>query len=95
MRSNLVLHGAELVLHGHAHVDSITPLQTAHGPVYVVGVASASSSFREHGRIARYNLYGIEKTNAGWRIHLRSRMLGEDGAPIETDHGLLGQTRPS
>ncbi len=91
MRSNLVLHGAELVLHGHAHVDSITTLQTANGPVSVVGVASASSAFRRSGRIARYNLYTIDKTNAGWRIDLRSRMLGADGLPIETDHGLLGQ----
>jgi 3',5'-cyclic AMP phosphodiesterase CpdA len=89
MRSSLVLHGAELVLHGHAHIDSVTPLPTAHGPLYVVGVASASSTFRGSGRIARYNLYGIEKTNAGWSIHMRSRMLGEDGLPIETDHGEL------
>jgi hypothetical protein len=60
-----------------------------------VGVSSASSTFRGAGRIARYNLDGFEKTNAGWRIHLRSRMLGEDGAPIETDHGLLGQAGAS
>jgi 3',5'-cyclic AMP phosphodiesterase CpdA len=93
VRSSLVLHGAELVLHGHAHVDSITPMQTANGPLYIVGVASASSTFRGRGRIARYNLYTIEKSNAGWSIHLRSRMLGEDGLPVETDHGLLGPTR--
>ena len=90
MRSSLVLHGAELVLHGHAHVDSVMTLPTANGPVSVVGVASASSTFRGAGRIARYNLYTIEKTNPGWRIHLRSRMLGEDGLPVETDHGPLG-----
>jgi 3',5'-cyclic AMP phosphodiesterase CpdA len=91
VRSSLVLHGAELVLHGHAHVDSITPLPTANGPLYIIGVASASSAFRGRGRIARYNLYTIEKSKAGWRIHLRSRMVGEDGLPVETDHGLLRQ----
>jgi hypothetical protein len=72
-------------------VDSITPLPTANGPLYIIGVASASSAFRGRGRIARYNLYTIEKSKAGWRIHLRSRMVGEDGLPVETDHGLLRQ----
>ena len=83
-------HGAELVLHGHAHRDSITPLVTPHGPLYVVGVASASSGFRRTGRIARYNLYSFLKTNSGWRVHMRSRSFGEDGTPTEIDHGLLG-----
>jgi 3',5'-cyclic AMP phosphodiesterase CpdA len=90
-RIRLIQHGAELVLHGHAHRDSLAPLETPNGPVFVVGVASASSAFRLAGRTARYNLFTIAQTNAGWRIHMRSRSLGEDGVFIETDHGLLGE----
>ena len=89
-QSALIQHGAELVLHGHAHRDSITPLLTPQGPLFVVGVASASSAFRRIGRVARYNLFTFLKTNAGWRIHMRSRSFGEDGRVVETDHGLLG-----
>jgi 3',5'-cyclic AMP phosphodiesterase CpdA len=88
-RSRFLQHGAELVLHGHAHRDSLSPLATAYGPLFVVGVSSASATFRRVGRIARYNLFTIEKTNSGWHIHMRSRAMGDDGQPIETDHGLL------
>lgn len=88
-RSCFLRHGAELVLHGHAHRDSLSPLATPHGPVFVVGVASASATFRRAGRVARYNLFTIEQTNAGWRIHMRSRSMGDDGELVETDHGLL------
>jgi 3',5'-cyclic AMP phosphodiesterase CpdA len=89
-QARFIEHGAELVLHGHAHRDSLTPLVTPHGPLFVVGVASASSGFRHLGRVARYNLFTFLKTNTGWRIHMRSRSFGEDGEPVETDHGLLG-----
>ena len=89
-QERLIRHGAELVLHGHAHKDSVVPLVTPHGPLYVVGVASASSGFRRLGRVARYNLFTFIKTNTGWRIHMRSRSFGEDGLPVEVDHGLLG-----
>jgi 3',5'-cyclic AMP phosphodiesterase CpdA len=89
-RARLIAHGAELVLHGHAHRDSVTPLITPQGPLFVVGVASASSGFRRLGRVARYNLFTFLKTNTGWRIHMRSRSFGEDGLAVESDHGLLG-----
>jgi 3',5'-cyclic AMP phosphodiesterase CpdA len=88
-RSHFLRHGAELVLHGHMHRDMLFPMATAHGPLFVVGVASASATFRRAGRVARYNLFTIEQTNAGWRIHMRSRAMGDDGELIETDHGLL------
>lgn len=94
-RHGLIRHGAELVLHGHAHRDSLVPLVTPGGPLYVVGVASASSGFRQAGRIARYNLFTFHRTDAGWRIHMRGRCLGEDGQFAEIDHGLLGEAASS
>jgi hypothetical protein len=65
------------------------------GPLFAVGVSSASATFRRAGRIGRYNLFTITQTNAGWRIHMRSRAIGEDGGLVETDHGLLTLAAPS
>lgn len=88
----LMRHGAELILHGHAHADSLASLQTPHGTVFVVGVAAASSAFPEAGLRARYNLLTFQQANSGWRIHMRSRALGENRQPVETDHGILALT---
>jgi 3',5'-cyclic AMP phosphodiesterase CpdA len=51
--------GAELVLHGHDHVDQISALTGPGGrPIPVVGAGSASYSGRPERR-ARYNVYEI------------------------------------
>ena len=87
--ASLLRHGAELVLHGHSHIDSVATLLMSRGALFVVGVASASSSFPQTGLQARYNLFGFKQTQNGWRIHMRSRTLSEHGPAIETDQGVL------
>jgi 3',5'-cyclic AMP phosphodiesterase CpdA len=54
----LTERGAELVLHGHNHRDSLVWLPSATGVVPIVGVASGSAA-RTHGRepLGRYNLF--------------------------------------
>jgi 3',5'-cyclic AMP phosphodiesterase CpdA len=89
LRRLLLRHGAELALHGHLHADSVGSLETPHGPVHVVGIAAASAAYGQPGMGGRYNLFGIRKGERGWEIHLRSRSIGQDGAAIEIDHGLL------
>jgi 3',5'-cyclic AMP phosphodiesterase CpdA len=53
--------GAELVLHGHNHRDSLVWHPAREHPIPVVGVASGSAS-RTHGPepLARYNLFRFE-----------------------------------
>ena len=56
--------GAELILHGHTHIDSIQSIEGPDGPVPVIGVPSASQRWQQdhpHGKPAgRYNLFSID-----------------------------------
>lgn len=87
----LMEHGAELVIHGHNHVDMHAVRSWHAGHVPVVGVASASAS-RRHGRepLGRYNLFRIETGAAGTRIEMIGRGLAEpDGRVIELERRRL------
>ncbi len=65
--------GAELVLHGHDHRFEFGELQGPHGPVPVVGVASASAVETRHKPPSQYHLYDIERSDGGWTLQLRTR----------------------
>lgn len=66
-------HGVELILHGHDHVHSTMWLEGPNGEIPAVGVPSASAL--AHGRYpgAAYNLFSIDRENAGWRCELTVR----------------------
>ena len=51
--------GAELVLHGHNHEQTLFELATVTGPAIVVGVPSASEAVSGRISAARYNEYRI------------------------------------
>ena len=72
-------HGVELILHGHDHIHSTMWFEGPNGNIPAIGVPSASAL--AHGRYpaAAYNLFAIEKDNAGWRCEQTVRSL---------DHGL-------
>ena len=53
--------GAELVLHGHNHEQTLFELETVTGPAIVVGVPSASEAVSGRIPAARYNEYRIGK----------------------------------
>src|SRR5690242_14461529 len=61
LRRVIAQHGAELVLHGHAHLHLLRWLDGPNGRVPVVGVPSASAAEDPHGDAAAYNLYAIER----------------------------------
>lgn len=66
-------HGAELVLHGHNHEQSVVECDTVSGPAIVVGVPSASEAVDGRLPAARYNEYAIERAGNGWRIEMTGR----------------------
>jgi 3',5'-cyclic AMP phosphodiesterase CpdA len=68
-------HGVELILHGHDHVHSTMWFEGPNGNIPAIGVPSASAL--AHGRYpaAAYNLFFIEKDNAGWRCEQTVRSL--------------------
>lgn len=71
--------GVELILHGHDHIHSTMWFEGPGGHIPAIGVPSASAL--AHGRYpaAAYNLFAIEKDNAGWRCEQVVRSI---------DHGL-------
>lgn len=86
----LTARGAELVLHGHNHRDSLVWHPGPRRAVPVVGVASGSAA-RPHGRepLARYNLYRFDAAPAG-PIEMVVRGLGgEGGAIVELSRTIL------
>jgi 3',5'-cyclic AMP phosphodiesterase CpdA len=78
----LTQHGAELVIHGHNHLNSLEWRQSSSGPLPVVGAPSGSLG-RPHKRepLARYNLYRIQ--GPPWRIELIGRGLTEPGSQVQ------------
>jgi 3',5'-cyclic AMP phosphodiesterase CpdA len=63
-------HGAELVLHGHNHEQSVLEFPTATGTALIIGVPSASEAVEGRAPAARYNRYAIERTGGGWRVEM-------------------------
>ncbi len=68
--------GAELVIHGHGHEERIDRLTTAHGPMCVVAVPSASHS--GPGR-AGWNRYEITGESGQWRLRITARRSASEG----------------
>lgn len=73
----LARHGAELVLHGHAHSITRKSMIGPAGPIPVLGIGSASSIGRNPTRRAAYYLIDIDPKLR--RLHISVRQLGPDG----------------
>jgi len=68
-------HGAELVLHGHNHEQTVLEFPTATGPAIIVGVPSASEAVEGRIPTARYNEYAIARQGGGWRVEMVGRSV--------------------
>lgn len=78
-------HGAELVLHGHTHLATRYDINGPNWTVPVICVPSASQSFAgSHKPPAAYNMFTIEKTNAGWSCHMKQRGVIDAQITIQT-----------
>jgi 3',5'-cyclic AMP phosphodiesterase CpdA len=76
--------GAELILHGHTHLPTITYLEGPDGSeVPVIGVPSASQGIGGNKPPASYNLFEISETQNGWNAMLTRRGFGTS-ATIDT-----------
>jgi 3',5'-cyclic AMP phosphodiesterase CpdA len=76
-------HGAELVLHGHTHLDTLYHLPGKTGTVPVVGVPSASEGHGGSRPPAGYNLLTIDGTPGSWTCRLERHGLDETGSRFE------------
>ncbi|MDY8109188.1 metallophosphoesterase [Fulvimarina sp. 2208YS6-2-32] len=88
--------GAELVLHGHTHLDTLYWLEgPEHRKIPVVGVPSASQSPGTDKPAARYNLFEIDGGPGRWELVQRERGLHEtlDGIGWVRERHLLSDGR--
>ncbi len=67
----LVREGAELVLHGHNHMNMHEALATRFGACHVIGVASASMATDAHADLATWNNFRIARQAGRWAITMR------------------------
>lgn len=83
-------HGAELVLHGHDHLNMVNWLEGSAGArVPAVGVPSASARPGMDHDAAGYNLYRIGGAPGAWTCEMVSRAISEDGKVAEIKHAAL------
>ncbi len=89
-RQLIAAYGADLILHGHDHMNMINWLW---GPndtrIPAVGVPSASARPGVAKEAAGYNLYKIEGTHGAWRCEMISRGITADGTVVETGREML------
>lgn len=85
LRSIVQQHGAELILHGHAHRLSQARLKTPGGYAPVMGISSASAADRHSKRRARYHLYRLSQTDHGWEVHVAVRSFADRRGFITED----------
>ncbi|MDE1172919.1 MAG: metallophosphoesterase [Parvibaculaceae bacterium] len=78
LRALLARTGAELVLHGHTHRASLTPLSGPDGPIASIGVPSASGRAGQEDYASRWHLYEIGPEGDGWRLRVHARRIGAD-----------------
>jgi len=82
-------HGAELVLHGHAHRDVCGALQGSTGTIPVFGVPSASSVHPAPDRRACFRRIIVSPTADGWEVCLENHRLN----PSAQSFDLAGRER--
>lgn len=71
--------GAELVIHGHTHLNTIHWLPSPAGSVPVVGIASASQGPHGDKPTATYNYFSIDGEPDDWQCRLQRFQLPNTG----------------
>lgn len=78
--------GAELVLHGHTHLNTHYTLKSKDRQVPVIGIASASQGPGGHKPPAAFNLFTISGGPDAWNLRWERRGLTADASAIQVEH---------
>jgi 3',5'-cyclic AMP phosphodiesterase CpdA len=81
--------GAELVLHGHTHLNTVYQLKSQGHPVPVVGIASASQGPGGHKPRAAYNLFTLSGEPGAWNLLCERYALTESGDHVQLDESRM------
>jgi 3',5'-cyclic AMP phosphodiesterase CpdA len=84
-------HGADLILHGHAHRHSQGRVKAHDRQVPVIGISSASATDDHSRRQARYHLCRLSRTADGWEMQVcvRSYLNNKKRFDTETEYRLI------
>ncbi len=84
-------HGADLVLFGHNHRNTMSEVATRRGRMLVSGVGSGSAGRAHHGEpLARYHLFHLAKAAGKVWIEMTARGLDRpDGGIVELEKRVL------
>jgi 3',5'-cyclic AMP phosphodiesterase CpdA len=82
----MAVGGADLVLHGHTHLNTLNWLENRHGRLPVVGIASASQGPRGKKPPAAYNLFSISGQMGAWSLDWQRHSLNQDGDAVVLSH---------
>ena len=86
------MDGAELVLHGHTHLNTTYWIPGTTGHVPVVGIAAGSQGYGGRKPPAAYNLFHIDGKPGQWRLRKERFGLTPDNCTFakENEDVLLG-----
>ena len=76
-------HGAELVLHGHTHLETLYRLPGRRGDVPVVCVPSASEAPGGNRPASGYNMLTIDGSPGAWTCRLERHRLDAESSKFE------------
>ncbi len=94
-RQAIAAAGAEVVIHGHDHVQSLAWIEGNGGRIAVIGVPSASAVAGTKYQAAAYNLYRIDGGPAAWTCEVVSRGLDRSGSVGQTNRFEIGRSERS
>ena len=83
-RAAIERHGAELILHGHEHIRSMTAIKGATGVVPVVGVPAGSGPPLGGPRAGGYALHEIAENGPCYELTVIHRGYSASGEIVET-----------
>ena len=79
-KTDLRAVGAELVLHGHTHLPTLSHIPGPDGKVPVAGISSASQSPGGRMPASAYNLFEISGSKGKWQCGMQHFELTERSA---------------
>lgn len=82
LRALLARTGAEMLLHGHAHVANLSMVRGPLGPIPSLTAPSASAVGRRHDMPARWHLVTVDTDGPDWRVQVEVRGAERQDAAI-------------
>lgn len=82
--------GAELILHGHTHLNTRFDMSCDNGKVPAIGISSATQTHGDKKPAAGYNIFEISNQGSQWQCKHERYQLGKSSQQAECiEHSIL------